>query len=57
MININILSGQKTYIAAVGIIAIGIGGFLTGDLTLIEAITQVLAGLGLGALRFGVANK
>ncbi len=51
------LNGKKTFLAAAGIILIGIGGFLSGDLTLIAAVTQVLGGLGLGALRIGVGSK
>ena len=51
------LNGKKTYLAAAGIILIAVGGFLNGDLTLIVAVTQVFAGLGLGALRYGVATK
>ena len=54
---ITMLDGRKTYIAAAGIILIAVGGFFSGDLTLIAAVTQVLAGLGLGALRYGVATK
>ena len=50
-------NGRKTYLAALGIILVGVGGFLTGELTLIVAITQVFAGLGLAAVRLGVANK
>ena len=51
------LDGRKTYIAAAGIILIAVGGFLNGDLTLLTALTQVFTGLGLGALRYGVATK
>ena len=48
------LEGKKTYIVAVGIILVAVGGFLSGDLTLLQAVTQGLVGLGLGALRRGV---
>jgi hypothetical protein len=44
-------SGYKTYTASIGIVLVAIGGFLSGDLTLLMAVTQVLAGLGLAGLR------
>ena len=50
-------NGKKTYLVALGIILVAVGGFLSGDLTLLEALTQGFVGLGLGALRHGVANN
>ena len=50
------LQGKKTYIVAFGVIVAAAVGFLTGELTLQAAINQVLAGLGLGALRAGVSK-
>lgn len=50
------LNGKKTYLAAIGIIILGIGGFLTGDLTLVEAVRTILEGLGLGAVRIGISK-
>jgi len=50
------LSGYKTYLSAAGIILTAVGGFMHGDLTLVEAITTALAGLGLGSLRAGVSK-
>ncbi len=44
-------AGYKTYAAAIGIVLVAVGGWLSGDLTPIAAITQLLAGLGLGGLR------
>ena len=53
----NVLSGKKTYLVALGIILVAIGNFLVGDATLVEAVNQILLGLGLGALRLGIGNK
>lgn len=50
------INGSKTYLVAAGVIMLAVGGFLTGDLSLNEAITQGMAGLGLGALRHGVGK-
>jgi hypothetical protein len=51
------LSGYKTYIVALGIIMTALGAWAHGDMTLISAVDQALTGLGLAALRNGVANK
>jgi len=51
------LSGYKTYIIAIGIIATAVGAWFNGDLTLISAVDQALTGLGLAALRNGVGKK
>ena len=48
--------GKRTYIVAVGVVAIAVGGFLAGDLSLQEAINQGLVGLGLATLRMGVKS-
>ena len=45
------LNGKKTYLAAAGILLAAVGGFLTNDLTLIEAVTAALTGLGFAGLR------
>ena len=45
------LEGKKTYIAAIAIVLSAIGGFLAGDLSLGQAVTTVLEGLGFAALR------
>ena len=49
-------TGYNTYIIAVGIVAMALAGFLTGEATLQEAINQMLMGLGIGALRAGVRS-
>ena len=50
------LKGKKTYvIMAIGVLT-AVGAYLTGDLTLIQAIQAVLGALGLGALRGGVSK-
>lgn len=48
------LKGKKTYLAAMGIVLAAAGGWFAGEVTLQAAITQLLTGLGLGALRMGV---
>lgn len=50
------LAGKKTYITAFGIIASAAVGFLTGGVDLLTSVTTVLQGLGLAALRAGVAK-
>lgn len=47
----DILSGKKTYIVAVGAIVAAIVAFLTGEMTLAEAVNSGLLGAGLGTLR------
>lgn len=51
------LEGKKTYLVALGIVLVAFGGFLNGDLSLLEAVTQGLVGLGLGAVRRGIETK
>ena len=52
------LQGKRTYIVAVGAIVSAIVSFLTGEMTLGEAVNAGLVGAGLAALRAGVeANK
>ena len=45
------IKGYKTYIAAAGLILTAIAAYIGGDITLVELITQSLAGLGLAGLR------
>lgn len=52
----DIIPGKKTHLAAIGLVAVAVGGFFTGDLTALEAVTQVMAGFGLSALRLGVGK-
>jgi hypothetical protein len=48
------LQGKRTYIVAVGAIVSAIVSFLTGEMTLGEAVNAGLVGAGLAALRAGV---
>ena len=48
--------GKKTYLVALGVIAVGAGQFAMGDITLVECVNYILSGLGLAALRAGVAK-
>jgi len=50
------LSGKKTYIVALGVIVAAAVSYATGELTLADAITRGLEGLGLATLRAGVAK-
>jgi hypothetical protein len=51
------LVGYRTYIIAIMIIVQAVGAFLTGDMTLAEAVNAALLGTGLGALRAGVSAE
>lgn len=46
-----VLAGKKTYIVAVALVIYAIAGVVSGQLTQPDAVTLVLNGLGLGALR------
>ena len=48
------LNGKKTYAVTAGVICAAIGAFLVGEMTLAEAITSALTGLGLATIRHGV---
>ena len=48
------LKGKKTYLSAIGIVLAAVGGWFAGEVTLQAAVTQLLTGLGLAALRAGV---
>lgn len=51
------MNGKKTYMVSVGVIAAAVGAFLTGEMTLAEAITAALTGLGLATIRHGVSTE
>jgi hypothetical protein len=51
------LDGKTTHLTAVGIVLTGVGGFLTGEMTLVQAIGVALGGAGLSRLRTGVAKS
>ena len=44
-------AGKKTYLVAIGAVVAAVVAYLTGDLTLAEAINQGLIGAGLATLR------
>ena len=50
------LQGKKTYIVALALVIYAVIGVYTGQLSQDQAITLVLNGLGLGALRAGVSK-
>ena len=51
------LQGNRTYILAFGAIVAAAVAFLTGEMTLSEAVNAGLIGAGLGTLRAGVSKK
>ena len=53
----NKLSGRKTYLIAAGVLAVGMGQFAMGEITLVETVNYILSGLGLAALRAGVSKS
>jgi hypothetical protein len=53
----NFLSGKKTYIVAFGVVTSAVVAFLTGEMTLAQAVVTGLEGTGLAALRAGVASS
>lgn len=53
----DILPGRKSYIVSASIILTGVCAYLHGDLSLLAAVTQVLGGLGLSALRLGISSS
>ena len=54
---IALLDGKKTYLAALGLVLVALGSFLSGEQNLLEAVNQALLGLGIAALRLGVSKK
>ena len=50
------MSGYKTYIVALALLAYGLLGYALGDMPALDAIKAALEGAGLGALRAGIAN-
>lgn len=52
----NWLSGKKTYLVMLSGIVGSLVGLAGGDLSLAETVTGILASLGLGSMRAGVAK-
>jgi hypothetical protein len=50
------LQGKKTYVVAIALVIYAVAGVYTGQLSQPEAVTLVLNGLGLGALRAGISK-
>ena len=53
----NALVGYRTYIIAAGAVVGAAVAFLTGEVTLVEAVQTAIIGAGFGTLRLGLANK
>ena len=50
------LEGKKTHLVALGIVISAVIAFLTGDVTLGEAVALALTGTGFSTLRAGVSK-
>lgn len=50
----NFLEGKKSYITAIVAVVVGVGGYLTHEFTLAEAIQSILLGCGVGGLRSAI---
>lgn len=50
------LEGKKSYIVAIALVVYAVTGVYTGNLSQDQAVTLVLNGLGLGALRAAIAK-
>ena len=50
------LSGQKTYLAALGVAVSALIAYLVGDVGLMDTLATVGEALGIGFLRAGVAK-
>jgi len=50
------LAGKKTYIVMIMAVLGAVATYLTGETSLIESGSAILAALGLGSLRAGVAK-
>lgn len=48
------IAGNRTYIVAIGAVVAAAVAFLTGTMSLAEAVNAALIGAGLGTLRAGV---
>jgi hypothetical protein len=48
---LSFLDGKKTYLAAAGLALTALGGFMTNDLTLLEALALFLNGAGFAGLK------
>jgi len=53
---LKLIDGKKGYSVALGIIATAVGMWFSGDYTLLEVSTMFLNGLGIGAIRHGIAK-
>ena len=51
------LAGKKTYLVMIAGVTAALAGLATGELTMAEAISGVIASLGLGTLRAGISKK
>ncbi len=50
------LKGKKTYIVAAGGILAALGGYLTGQMSVFEAVLVGINSLGLSSLRAGIKS-
>lgn len=50
------MKGRKTYLIALGAVLAAVGGYLTGEFTLADAINTFVVGGGLASLRAALAD-
>lgn len=53
---IALLQGKKTYITAAAVVFTTLASYLSGDMSLSDAMIKILEGVGLGTLRAGIAK-
>lgn len=51
------INGNKTYIVAAGVLLVGLGQFLSGQIDLMGLVNYMLAGAGAAALRNALPKK
>lgn len=51
-----LLAGKKSYIVSAVLVVTAVAGYLTGEYTLAELVTQLGQGGGLAALRAGISK-
>lgn len=51
------LNGRKTYVVAAGVVLVGLGQFLSGQIDLMALLNYLLAGAGAAAIRNAIPAK
>ena len=53
----NFLNGKKTYIVAIGSVLGAVGGVMTGEMSVVEAVNIVVTALLAATVRNGIASS